>query len=65
VYTGVQRDVDRAVDWYVRAALEGSAKGSFDAMFNLGMCFRKGVGRPQVCFICVCTCVSIYIHICT
>jgi len=65
VYTGVPRDVDRAVDWYVRASLEGSVKGSFDAMFNLGMCFRKGVGRPQVFLICVCTWVSVYIHVYT
>ena len=45
---GVQRDVEAAVGWYLRAAMEGSAEGSYDAMFNLGMCFRKGVGRPQV-----------------
>lgn len=44
---GVHRNVEEAVEWYVRAAMEGSVDGSFDAMFNLGMCFRKGIGRPQ------------------
>ena len=38
--TGVERDEQKAVEWYKKAAEQGDAR----AQFNLALCYKNGIG---------------------